>query len=31
MNVYITPEVMDHVLECIVAARDDVLKTNKPK
>jgi len=31
MNVYITPEVMDHVLECIIAARDDVLKTNKPK
>jgi hypothetical protein len=25
MNVYITTEVMDHVLECIIAARDDVM------
>jgi len=24
MNVYITPEVMDHVLKCIIAARDEV-------
>ena len=25
MNVYVTPEVMDHVLECIIAARDEVM------
>lgn len=25
MNVHITPEVMDHVLECIIAARDEVM------
>jgi hypothetical protein len=25
MNVYITAKVMDHVLECIIAARDDVM------
>jgi L-2,4-diaminobutyrate decarboxylase len=25
MNVYITPEVMDHVLDCIVEARDEVM------
>lgn len=25
MNVYITPEVMDHVLDCVIAARDDVM------
>jgi hypothetical protein len=25
MNVFITPEVMDHVLECIIAARDEVM------
>jgi glutamate/tyrosine decarboxylase-like PLP-dependent enzyme len=25
MNVYITPEVMNHVLECVNAARDDVI------
>ena len=24
MNVYITPEVMNHVLDCVIAARDDV-------
>ena len=24
MNVYITPEVMEHVLECVIAARDEV-------
>ncbi len=28
MNVYITPEVMDHVLQCIVAARDEVMLHN---
>ena len=26
MNVFITPEVMDHVLKCIVAARDEVIE-----
>ncbi|MEK6616147.1 MAG: hypothetical protein AABZ32_08570, partial [Bacteroidota bacterium] len=25
MNVHITPEVMDHVLECVIAARDEVM------
>jgi glutamate/tyrosine decarboxylase-like PLP-dependent enzyme len=25
MNVHITPEVMDHVLDCIIAARDEVM------
>ncbi|MGB2867652.1 MAG: aspartate aminotransferase family protein [Bacteroidota bacterium] len=25
MNVFITPEVMDHVLECVIAARDEVM------
>ena len=28
MNVHITPETMDHVLECIVAARDEVNSTS---
>jgi len=28
MNVYITPEVMNHVLDCVIAARDEV--TAKP-
>jgi len=27
LNVHITPEVMDHVLECVIAARDEVMKT----
>ncbi len=25
MNVYITPEIMDHVLECVIAARDEIM------
>jgi L-2,4-diaminobutyrate decarboxylase len=25
MNVHITPEIMDHVLQCVVAARDEVM------
>jgi len=29
LNVHITPEIMDHVLECIVAARDEVSQTFK--
>ena len=28
LNVHITPEIMDHVLECIVAARDEVNSTS---
>ncbi len=28
MNVYITPEIMDHVLDCIVAARDEVISNS---
>ena len=31
MNVFITPEVMDHVLECIIAARDEVMATQDVK
>jgi len=31
MNVYITAEVMDHVLVCIVAARDEVMRKQKIK
>jgi hypothetical protein len=29
MNVYITPEIMSHVLECIEAARDEVISEEK--
>jgi glutamate/tyrosine decarboxylase-like PLP-dependent enzyme len=31
LNVSITPEVMDHVLICISAARDQIMQTNKIK
>ncbi|CDN32197.1 putative L-2,4-diaminobutyrate decarboxylase [Mucinivorans hirudinis] len=27
MNVFVTPEVMQHVVDCVVAARDEVMKT----
>lgn len=30
LNVHITPEIMDHVLVCIVAARDAVLSASEP-
>lgn len=30
MNVHVTPEIMDHVLDCIVAARDEISKPIKP-
>lgn len=26
MNVFVTPEVMDHVVDCVLAARDEVIK-----
>jgi len=31
MNVYITPEIMNHVLDCIVAARDEVMNKQETK
>jgi L-2,4-diaminobutyrate decarboxylase len=31
MNVFITPEVMNHVLECIIAARDEVMDKQEIK
>lgn len=29
MNVFVTPDIMNHVMDCVVAARDEVLQTMK--